>query len=53
MIFSTDEEKALDKIQENSSLAYHAYFPFFFKPSLNPLPNPQMFQDSKGLSKSS
>ena len=29
MIFSMDEEKVLDKIQENSSLAYHAYFPFF------------------------
>ena len=24
------KKKALEKIQENSSLAYHAYFPLFF-----------------------
>ena len=54
MVISTDEKKPLEKIQENSSLAYLLIFLFFFsKPSLNPLPNPQMFQASKGLGKSS
>ena len=34
MVISIHKEKAFDKIQENSSLAYYAYFPlFFFKSS--------------------